>query len=81
MTKKINCKDSLKKNIISKTVFEREIYLCQKLSIENKGKGCGWGKCKDCGVIPLLYKLHKGILIEDKKRLENLKKEIFGKKL
>lgn len=65
------------KKIISKSIFEREVLLCQKLNIENKGRGCNWGKCKDCGVIPLLYKLHKGILIEDKKELENIRKEIF----
>ena len=69
--KKLTYKTGLKKNEISKTVFEREIALCQKLS--KKDKKCNWGKCKDCGVIPLLYKLHKGILVEDKKELEKLK--------
>jgi len=58
------CKTGLKKNIINKEVFDREIALCQKLSKKNSGK-CGWGKCADCGVIPLLYKLHKGELLED----------------
>ena len=32
---------------------------------KEKKDGCGWGKCVDCGVIPLLYKLHKGQLLED----------------
>lgn len=73
MKKKLTYKTGLKKNVISKTVFEREILLCQKLNKESGGKGCGWGKCRDCGVIPLLYKLHKGILVEDKKELQNLK--------
>jgi hypothetical protein len=58
------------KKIISKSVFEREIKLCQKLNKESKGKGCNWGRCKTCGVIPLLYKLYKGILVEDKKELK-----------
>ena len=71
MKNNIICKAKLNKNEISKTVFEREIALCQKLS--KKDKKCNWGKCKDCGVIPLLYKLHKRILIEDKKELNELK--------
>ncbi len=49
--------------VISKEVFDRELALCKKLSSENGGK-CGWGRCADCGVIPLLYKLHKGVLLE-----------------
>jgi hypothetical protein len=77
MPNKIDCKTGLKKNMISKTVFEREILLCQKLNKDSGNRGCGWGKCKDCGVIPLLYKLHKGILIEDKKELNFLRKKII----
>jgi len=78
MYKKITCKTGLKKNVISKNVFEREIKLCQQLNKESNGKGCGWGKCKSCGVIPLLIKLYKGVLIEDKKELKEVKKEIFN---
>jgi len=58
------CETGLAKNIIGQEVFDREIGLCRKLSKENGGK-CGWGKCSDCGVIPLLYKLNKGKLLED----------------
>lgn len=75
--KKIACKTGLKKNIISKAVYDQEIFLCKKLNRESKGKGCGWGKCKDCGVVPLLYKLHKEILIEDKQKLADIKKKLF----
>lgn len=70
-----NCKNGLDKNIINKEVFGREISLCQKLSNKNNGK-CGWGKCMDCGVVPLLYKLHKGKLLEDSKA-KKIKEEIF----
>jgi len=77
MTKKLSCKTGLKKNIINKTVFDREVKLCQILYKKSKGKGCGWGKCKDCGVLPLLYKLHRGVLIEDKKELESLRRKVF----
>ena len=71
--KKINPKTGLEKNVISKSVFAREVELCQKL---NDGKGCGWGKCASCGAIPLLIKLHKGVLVEDKEELKNIRKEI-----
>jgi hypothetical protein len=72
MKKEVTCKTGLKKNVIKKSLFEHEIALCQKLS-KNK-KGCGWGKCKDCGVVPLLYKLHSGLLVENKKDIAKLKK-------
>lgn len=75
MGNKITCKTGLKKNVIKKSVFDREILLCKELSKKN-GK-CGWGKCKDCGVIPLLYKLHKGEVIEDKEKVKKLKDEIL----
>ena len=59
-----NCETGLKKDVINKEVFDREIALCHKLTKE-KGGGCGWGKCTDCGVIPLLYNLHKVEILED----------------
>ena len=73
--KKLTCKTGLKKNIIRKEVFNREVMLCKKLAKENKGK-CGWGKCKDCGVIPLLYKLHKGKLLEKPSEIKRAKSKI-----
>jgi hypothetical protein len=57
---------------IPKKVFDREIELCKKLSKENGGK-CGWGICKDCGVIPLLYKLHKAELLESPEEIRKAK--------
>jgi hypothetical protein len=76
MKKEVTCKTGLKKNVIKKSVFDREVILCQQLS---KGKkGCGWGKCKDCGVVPLLYKLHSGLLVEKKKDVAKLKKAYLG---
>lgn len=62
---------------IKKEIFEQELNLCQKLSKENNGK-CNWGICKNCGVIPLLYKLHKGILIEKSEELDNIKNIFFS---
>ncbi|MFC1663626.1 hypothetical protein ACFL0A_00645 [Patescibacteria group bacterium] len=76
--KKLTCKTGLKKNVIGKKVFEKEINLCKKLSKENRGS-CGWGKCKDCGVIPLLYKLHKGQPLEDIIKISRIKNKIFKK--
>ncbi|MFA5127487.1 MAG: hypothetical protein WC457_00605 [Patescibacteria group bacterium] len=72
-TKKITCKTGLKKNVIKKEIFEREISLCKKLSLDNGGK-CGWGVCAKCGAIPLLYKLHKGILLEKPDEIKQVKK-------
>jgi hypothetical protein len=74
--KKISCKTGSKKFVINKSVFDREIALCQKLSKENKGK-CSWGKCKDCGVLFLLQKLYKGKLIEDKDEIRKIRKQYF----
>jgi len=75
MKKKLTCKTGLKRNIIKKEVFDREIALCKMLAKEHKGK-CGWGKCKDCGVIPLLYKLYKGKLLEKPIEIKKVKLKI-----
>jgi len=71
--KKLSSETGLKKSMIKKEVFEREIAMCKKLSKENNG-GCNWGKCKDCGVPLLLWKLYKGELIEDKDEIRKTKK-------
>lgn len=75
--KKLSCKTGLKKCVIKKDVFEREVALCKKLSRKNKGK-CGWGKCKDCGVLFLLYKLCEGRLVEDKNEIRKMRKDILN---
>ncbi len=72
---KLTCKTGLQKDVISKKVFKRELALCHKLSQENGG-GCGWGRCKDCGVIPLLYKLHEGKLLEDPDEIKRAKDKV-----
>jgi len=69
---KPTCETGLKKNIINSEVFERELALCRNLSQENGGR-CGWGICKDCGVIPLLYKLHKGELLKNPDKIRRVK--------
>jgi hypothetical protein len=79
MSKKPTCKTGLKKNVVKKAIFEREIQLCRQLSEENKGK-CEWGKCRDCGVVPLLWKLNKGELLMDKKGISVIKKKLLKDK-
>jgi len=74
--KKITCETGLEKGIIGKEVFDREIGLCRELNKENGGK-CGWGSCDKCGAIPLLYKLHKGVLLEEEE-LNEIRKSVFG---
>ena len=70
-TKKPICRAGLKKNIIKKEIFEREVALCKNLAKENGGK-CNWGVCAKCGVLPLLYKLHKGVLLEKPEELKEI---------
>ncbi|MGW8185034.1 MAG: hypothetical protein ACWGHO_02910 [Candidatus Moraniibacteriota bacterium] len=72
-TKKPICRAGLKKNIIKKEIFEREAALCKNLAKENGGK-CNWGVCDKCGVLPLLYKLHKGVLLEKPEELKEIRK-------
>jgi len=74
MTKKITCKTGLTKSIISKEVFDREIALCKMLS---KDHSCCWGNCATCGVLPLLYKLYHGKLLESKKAVRDFRKKIL----
>lgn len=76
MKKELSCKTGLKKNIINKCIYEREIALCKKLSKEGNGR-CGWGECDKCGVLPLLYKLHKGKLLEDVKDIKDIRKKLL----
>ncbi|PIQ06329.1 MAG: hypothetical protein COW72_02075 [Candidatus Nealsonbacteria bacterium CG18_big_fil_WC_8_21_14_2_50_37_10] len=72
------CKIGLKKHVIKKDVFEREIKICQEYY--KKKEGCGWGKCSECGVPFLLYKLYKGKLIEDKNSIRKFRVEVFKSK-
>ena len=52
--------------------FEKEIATCKELSKKNGGK-CNWGECEKCGVIPLLYKLGKGKLYEDRDEIKKIR--------
>jgi hypothetical protein len=73
----LKCTTGLKKDIINCEVFEREIALCRNLSLKNNG-GCGWGTCNQCGVIPLLVKLHKGVLIEEPDEIIKARKDALN---
>lgn len=56
--------------------FEKELAMCRRLHHEKRG--CNWGKCENCGVIPLLYKLHKGVILEKEDEVRKAKEEVFG---
>lgn len=56
--------------------FEKELGMCRKLHHEKKG--CNWGECATCGVVPALYKLHKGVLLEKEEDIRKVKEEVFG---
>jgi len=47
--------------------------MCRSLFREN-GKKCNWGEYDKCGVIPLLYKLHKGEFLEKQNEINVAKK-------
>lgn len=66
----------MKKEIADAGNFERETSMCRKLNLQNGGK-CNWGKCENCGVIPMLYKLYKGELLEDVVKIKEAKAAIF----
>lgn len=57
-------------------ILKTEFSMCRKLYKENNGK-CAWGRCESCGVIPLLYKLYKGELIEDTDEVKKVKDSIL----
>ncbi len=59
------------KSLIEQEVFNKEIKMCKELY--NKGNVCAWGKCDQCGVIPLLHKLFKGEVLEEKQQIIELK--------
>ncbi len=61
---------------MNEEVFKRELAMCRKLHHEKKG--CNWGQCANCGVIPALYKLHNGILLEKDEDIKKVKEEVFG---
>ncbi len=66
----------MEKEIISREIFDRETKICREMFKEKSG--CAWGKCDSCGVIPMLHKLHKGELLEEKTVIEAAKKQAFG---
>jgi hypothetical protein len=69
----------MKKQELEQEVFEREISMCEKLARDNNGR-CNWGTCKNCGVIPLLYKLHKAVLLESADEVQSVKEDhLFAK--
>jgi len=64
------------RGVIEEDVFDKESAICKKLAEKNKGK-CAWGKCKDCGVIPFLYKLYKGRLLEKPAEIKKAKSKLI----
>ena len=57
-------------------VYKKETKACAKL-FKEKG-GCKWGRCAECGVIPLLYKFETGIVVESAQDIKDLKDEILN---
>ncbi|MFA4999912.1 MAG: hypothetical protein WC545_00935 [Patescibacteria group bacterium] len=57
-------------------VYKKETKTCARL-FKEKG-GCKWGKCAECGVIPLLYKFESGVKLENEHDIKELKNEILN---
>ena len=55
--------------------YQHELAMCKKLHAEKQG--CAWGKCDQCGVIPLLHKLSTGEVIDDPAAINKLKQQVF----
>lgn len=64
---------------MDQATFEKELGMCRKLHHEKKS--CHWGKCATCGVIPVLYKLYKGVLLEKEAEIRKIKEEVFGEEI
>lgn len=60
----------------SSDIYKKETKMCAQLFKEKQG--CNWGKCADCGVVPLLYKLETGEVVEDMESVKKLKDEILN---
>lgn len=61
---------------MNKDIFNQELEICRKLN-RSGNDGCAWGKCANCGVIPLLFKLYKGELLETSDEINEVKRSIF----
>lgn len=57
-------------------VYKKETKTCAKMFKEKQG--CAWGKCVDCGVIPLLHKFETGEVVEGPEEVKKLKKEVLN---
>lgn len=71
-----SCASGLKPGLIDQKTFERELGMCGKLHRQNGGRCC-WGECAKCGVIPLLYKLGEGKLLETDEEVAAAKEGAF----
>lgn len=65
---------------MNKLIFEEESSICKNLYMQNGG-ACNWGECDKCGVIPFMYKIYKGEMIEDLEKIKKIKKEVFENKI
>lgn len=61
---------------MNEEIFLKELLICRELYQRDNGK-CNWGECAHCGVIPMLYKLHKGETYESEEKVKELRQTIF----
>ena len=61
--------------MIDDLVYQKEINMCHELY--QKSGGCNWGRCENCGVLPLLHKLHSKEILEDLVEIKKFKNKIL----
>ncbi|MFA5130898.1 MAG: hypothetical protein WC467_00565 [Patescibacteria group bacterium] len=59
-------------------VYKKETKMCARMFKEKQG--CAWGKCATCGVVPLLYKLETGSVVDNEEDIKALKEEVLNSK-
>lgn len=60
---------------MDKDVFDKEIEICKK----HYGQGfCNWGKCAECGVVPLLHKMYDKKIVDDAGEITKLKERLLS---
>lgn len=60
---------------INEKTYNVEIEICKK---HYKQGFCNWGKCTECGVVPLLHKMYNKEIVDDAEEIDKLKKQLLG---
>lgn len=67
--------EAIRRILALQSPYDHEMSMCSEL--HRKQGGCNWGKCENCGVIPLLHKLKTGKVVEKSEDVHVLKNSVF----